>query len=173
MLLAHLGAQLNALAEKWDQERGRIKTAAEVEARNRFVREKAREMMHGFPERNPLKPVVTATLERNGYRIENLMFQSRPDFWVTGNLYVPKGAGPFPAVISPCGHYQRARMEPEYQFAYLSLVHAGFIVLAFDPIGQGERRQYWNPRTGETEVASSSTYEHSMPGQVLLTMAKT
>ena len=99
------------------------------------------------------------------------MFQSRPNFWVTGNLYVPAtGTGPFPGIISPCGHYQLARMEPEYQFAYMNLVRAGFVVLAYDPVGQGERRQYWNPQTNETEIggAGSPVYEHSMPGQVLL-----
>jgi cephalosporin-C deacetylase-like acetyl esterase len=75
-------------------------------------------------------------------------------------------------VISPCGHYPLARMQPEYQLVYIDLVKAGFVVLAYDPIGQGERRQYWNPQTGETEVATSSTYEHSMPGQVLLMMGE-
>lgn len=63
-------------------------------------------------------------------------------------------------------------MEPEYQFAYMNLVRSGFVVFAYDPIGQGERRQYWNPETGETEVARASTYEHSMPGQVLLLMGE-
>ncbi len=82
------------------------------------MREKFRQMIHGLLERHTLAPVITATHQREGYRIENVMFQSRPDFWVTGNLYVPtRGAGPFPAVISPCGHYALARMDPEYQFA--------------------------------------------------------
>ena len=142
MLLTHLSGKLNALAAKWDAERAKIRTAADLEARNRFVREKFRQMIHGLPERNALNPVVTATHQREGYRIENVMFQSRPNFWVTGNLYVPtRGEGPFPAVISPCGHYALARMDPEYQFAYLNMVHSGFVVLAYDPIGQGERRQ--------------------------------
>jgi cephalosporin-C deacetylase-like acetyl esterase len=172
MLLSYLARQLNALAERWDQERGNITTSAELEARNRFVREKFRQMIHGLPERNPLDPVVVAVQQRSGYRIESVMFQSRPDFWVTGNLYLPAGPGPFPAIISPCGHYPLARMEPEYQCAYINLVQNGFVVLAYDPIGQGERRQYWNPLTNQTEVASSSTYEHSMPGQVLLLMGE-
>ena len=137
------------------------------------MREKFREMVHGFPERNPLAPVTVAKHERDGYRVENVMFQSRPNFWVTGNLYIPtNGAGPFPGVISPCGHYPMSRMEPEYQAVYINMVKAGFVVLAYDPIGQGERRQYWNPQTNQTEVASSSTYEHSMPGQVLLMMGE-
>ena len=172
MLLAYLGGQLNAWVEHWDKVRDKISTPAEIEARNRFVREKVREMIHGLPERNPLNPVVTATLQREGYRVENVMFQSRPNFWVTGNLYVSAGKGPFPGIISPCGHFPRARMEPEYQFVYMNLARSGFVVLAYDPVGQGERRQYWNPQTGETEVASASTYEHSMPGQVLLLMGE-
>lgn len=172
MLLAYLAKQLNALAERWDQERSKITTAAQLEARNRFVREKFREMVHGFPERTPLNPVVAATNQRAGYRVENVMFQSRPDFWVTGNLYLPEGAGPFPGIISPCGHYPLARMEPGYQCAYINLALNGMVVLAYDPIGQGERRQYWNPQTNQTEVSSSSTYEHSMPGQVLLLMGE-
>jgi cephalosporin-C deacetylase-like acetyl esterase len=173
MLLAYLSRRLNTLADKWDRERAKLRTPADIEARNRFVREKFREMVHGFPERNALSPVVVATHERPGYRVENVMFQSRPDFWVTGNLYIPtNAAGPFAGVISPCGHYPLSRMEPEYQAVYINLVKAGFVVLAYDPIGQGERRQYWNPQTNQTEVASASTYEHSMPGQVLLLMGE-
>jgi cephalosporin-C deacetylase-like acetyl esterase len=173
MLLAYLSKRLNALAQKWDMERAKIRSAEDVGARNRFVREKFREMVHGFPERNPLAPVVVARHERPGYKVENVMFQSRPNFWVTGNLYIPSnGSGPFAGVISPCGHYPLSRMEPEYQSVYINLVKAGFVVLAYDPIGQGERRQYWNPQTNQTEVASASTYEHSMPGQVLLLMGE-
>src|SRR4051794_39661192 len=96
MLLAHLSGKLNTLAARWDKERAKIQTGPDVEARNRFVREKFREMIHGLPERGALSPVVTATHERQGYRVENVMFQSGPDFWVTGNLYVPSGGGPFP-----------------------------------------------------------------------------
>jgi cephalosporin-C deacetylase-like acetyl esterase len=114
-----------------------------------------------------------ARLERSGYHIENVMFESRPGFWVTGNLYVPAARkGRLAGIISPCGHYPLARMQPDYQFAYLSLVHAGFVVLAYDPVGQGERRHYWNPYTGETESDLSAIYEHSMPGQVLLLMGE-
>ena len=118
MLVRYLAEKTNALAAKWDEERTRIRTAADVEARNRFVREKVREMMHGLPERTPLDPVVTRVLERDGYRIENVRFQSRANFWVTGNLYVPAGKGPFPAVISPCGHSAEARIYRPYQFLY-------------------------------------------------------
>ncbi|MBI4874366.1 MAG: acetylxylan esterase [Acidobacteria bacterium] len=170
MLLDFLAGKLNALAARWDRERSRVRTAAETAERNRFVREKVREMIGPYPRRNALSPVVVRSQERRGYRVENVMYQSRPDFWVTGNLYIPEGQAPFPAIISPCGHYPLARMYPDYQFAYLSLVLSGFVVLAFDPIGQGERRQYWNPQTGEEEAGP--TDEHSMPGQVMLLMGE-
>lgn len=172
MLPTFVGSRLNALAARWDRVRETLTTPEAIEARNITLRENLRNMLHGAPLRNPLAPVVVATHKRSGYRVENVMFQSRPDFWVTGNLYIPDGAGPFPAVISPCGHYPWSRMEPEYQFVYMNMVRAGLVVLAYDPVGQGERRQYWDPRTNRTEVAAASTYEHSMPGQLLLLMGE-
>ena len=172
MLLRYLTGQLNELAARWERERDLITSPAQIATRNRQVRDKMREMIHGLPDRNPLQPVVTGSFNRPGYRVENVMIQSRPDFWVTGNLYIPaEGTGPFPGIISPCGHYADARINPEYQSAYLNLVRAGFVVFAYDPVGQGERRQYWNPTTGETEVGGATT-EHSMAGQILLLMGE-
>jgi len=170
MLVSYLTGRLNALAAKWDGARASIRTAGQIEERNRFVREKVWEMLGGRPERTPLDAVVVRSEQRRGYRVENVMYQSRPNFWVTGNLYIPEGRGPFPAVLSPCGHYPLARMYPHYQFVYMGLARAGFVVLAYDPIGQGERRQYWSPETGP-EI-DDSIYEHSMPGQVLLLMGE-
>jgi cephalosporin-C deacetylase-like acetyl esterase len=171
MLLSRLAQQLNALAARWDTERAGIRTYADVEARNRFVRGKFLEMIHGLPPRTPLNPKVVRVKEMNGYRIENVLFESRPDFWVTGNLYVPASRGPFPGIISPCGHYQLARMQRDYQAVYLNLVRNGFVVFAYDPIGQGERRQYWDPGEAPAEI-TDPVYEHSMPGQVLLLMGQ-
>ena len=171
MLLAYLAKQLNSLAAKWDAERAGIRTSTDIEARNRFVRDKFLKMIHGLPPRTPLNAKVARTLELDGYRIENIMFESRPDFRVTGNLYIPASRGPFPGIISPCGHYSLARMQPDYQAVYLNLVKNGFVVLAYDPIGQGERRQYWDPKGAPAEI-TDPIYEHSMPGQVLLLMGQ-
>ncbi len=172
MLVSYLAKELNDLAYTWDKKRALLKTAADVEARNVFVREKVVQMLRGFPAKNSLDPIMVRVIQKDGYRIENVMFQSRPDFWVTGNLYVPtSGNGPFPGIISPCGHYPLARMLPQYQSVYINLVKSGFVVLGYDPIGQGERRQYWNPKTNADEMPSS-TYEHSMPGQLQLLLGE-
>jgi dienelactone hydrolase len=174
MLISYLSDRLNHLAAQWDRTRQGIKTAESLAQRNRFVRQKIIAMVGGFPEKTPLNPVTVRVLERKGYRIEALMYQSRPNFWVTASLYIPStGSGPFPGIISPCGHYYLGRMIPTYQTAYLSLVHNGFVVLAYDPIGQGERRQYWNPETGgEAPGFPDPVYEHSMGGQLLLLMGE-
>ena len=111
---------------------------------------------------------MAATLERDGYRIENVLFESRPDFHVSVNLYVPaKGDGPFPAVAVPGGRHSLGRLHPGQQLACLNLVHAGFAVLAFDAIGQGERRHYWNPGTGTNEL-DDPRLERALPGGLLL-----
>lgn len=169
MLLNYLAKKTNALAAEWDRKRAEIRTPAALEERNRFVRARSIDMIHGLPERTPLNPVTVRVHDRDGYRIENVMFQSRPNFWVTASLYVPSsGQGPFPGIISPCGHSSAARLYPPYQYMYLGLVKEGFVVLAYDPIGQGERRYFWNPETKQNEIGGPVTWEHSLPGQLLL-----
>jgi cephalosporin-C deacetylase-like acetyl esterase len=172
MLVSYLAGNLNQLASSWDRKRALLRTAADVEERNHIVREKLLSMLGEFPQKTSLDAVTVKSAEKDGYRVENILFQSRPDFWVTGNLYVPTtGRGGFPAIISPCGHYPLARMTPQYQSAYISLARSGFVVLSYDPIGQGERRQYWNPATDITEVGGP-VFEHSMVGQLLLLLGE-
>jgi dienelactone hydrolase len=171
MLVQFIQKKMNALNQRWDAERAAVRSPARVRERNRFVREKFLEMIHGLPERVPLNARVVSVHQRQGYRIENVLFQSRPDFWVNGTLYLPDAPGPHPAVLSPCGHADEGHVYEVYQQAHFDFVKSGLVVLTYDPIGQGERRVYWNPRTGETEVGGC-TYEHSMFGQMLLLMGE-
>lgn len=97
MLVSYLASRLNNLAETWDRKRALIQTAADVQDRNAFVRERFLDMLGPFPKRTSLNPITVKTLEGNGNRIGNVMFQSRPNFWVTGNLYIPTTSkGPYP-----------------------------------------------------------------------------
>lgn len=145
-------------------------TPAAVADRQRLVRERFIELLGGFPPRTPLNPRITGVLHRSGYRIEKLIFESRPKFYVTANLYVPEpGRGPFPAVLGAAGHSQPGKAFWLYQSAWISLVRRGFVVLAFDPVGQGERTQYYDPELGQSRVGGATT-EHTLAGmQCLLT----
>jgi dienelactone hydrolase len=174
MLPDYLAGRLNAVAAHWAAEIAAIQTPGRARKRNRFVRTKERVLLGETPEKTPLNARVIKTTGREGYRIENVMYQSRPDFWVTANLYVPThGTGPYPGILSPCGHYDLGRCYPDYQLAYRNMVENGFVVLAFDPIGEGERRHFWNPETNTTDKlglngrTSSATTEHSLAGHIL------
>lgn len=94
-----------------------------------------------FPDKEtPLEPKELGVLKRDGYRIEKLIFQSRPDVWVTASAYVPEGLkGKAPAVLVVHGHWAWARRDPVVQARCLGLVKLGFFVLAVDAFGAGER----------------------------------
>ncbi|MBN1347134.1 MAG: acetylxylan esterase [Phycisphaerae bacterium] len=95
-----------------------------------------------MPARTPLNVRVTGRAEREAYSIENVVFESRPKFYVTANVYVPKKVKlPAPAIVVVPGHaMEDGKNYGLYNTAELGLVRQGFIVLAYDPIGQGERR---------------------------------
>ena len=141
-----------------------IRTPAAAEARGRQVRETLLRLMGGLPAgRTPLNVRVTRTIDRGDYRIENLIYESLPKFYVTANLYLPKGRGPFPAVLQPTGHSVQAKARAFYQTLALGLVKSGFVVLTYDPLGQGERRIFFDPDLGDSKVGST-TVEHMMVG---------
>jgi dienelactone hydrolase len=134
-------------AEKIGAEvRAKLKTKTDAEGYVADVRKKVAECFGAFPERTPLNAKVTGKLERDAYTIEKIVFESRPSFFVTANLYVPKAAKnkKLPGVVISCGHSNTGKAEPAYQSAAQGLARMGngYVVLIFDPIGQGERLQY-------------------------------
>lgn len=149
----------------------RLRTTADVEARQRYIRQKLTEEIGGFPARTPLNARITGTLDRPGYRVEKLIFESQPHYYVTANVYVPASApAPYPAVLGTAGHSLDGKAENLYQHVWISLAKRGFLVLAFDPPGQGERLEYLNPATGKSFQSGGGTGEHGMAGaQCLLT----
>lgn len=123
----------------------------------------------GLPEKTPLKPQIVGRLDRKSFTVEKLLYQSLPGYYVTACLYLPKvRQKPAPAVIYCSGHAGQAFRSPTYQGVILNLVQKGFIVLAFDPIGQGERYQYLDAKGQPNR--GGPTNEHSYAGiQALLT----
>ncbi len=107
------------------------------------VQEKIQQSFGPFPEKTPLEVRKTGTLKRDAYHIENIIYESRPGFLVTANLYVPRGRKmPLPGVVGVCGHSTNGKAAEAYQAFAQGLARQGYVVLILDPIGQGERLQY-------------------------------
>lgn len=122
-----------------------LKTAESWSAWGSRARTELCRAVGAFPEKTPLNPQVLGVLRRDGYWIEKVIYQSRPRFFVTANLYVPEdGESRHPAVLSPCGHTDNGKADETFQHVYISLAKLGFVVLAYDPVGQGERNEYWD-----------------------------
>ena len=118
-----------------------------------------------FPDRTPLNARVVRTIEKDFYRLEHILFESQPGFFVTASLFVPRSLkGRAPAIVYCSGHSASGYKSRGYQQVLLNLAKKGFVVLAFDPVGQGERVQYLNPQNGRSKVGGSPTREHFMGG---------
>lgn len=72
--------------------RSALRTRADALAYRRDIRQRVRNCFGPFPEKTPLRVQITGTVDRESYRIEKILFESRPGLLVTGNLYLPKGA---------------------------------------------------------------------------------
>jgi cephalosporin-C deacetylase-like acetyl esterase len=135
-----------------------LRTREEALAYCAEVRAKIAHVFGPWPERTPLNLRVTGELERGAYRVRKLLFDSRPGFTVSALLYLPQGhAGPRPAVLCPCGHSWDAKAGDTYQRHAQALARLGYVVLMFDPMGQGERLQYPDGR-GESLFGPGPTY---------------
>jgi cephalosporin-C deacetylase-like acetyl esterase len=143
-----------------------LQTAEEIRQYQREKRQLFFDALGGLPEEPvDLQPAVTGVIQREGYRIEKVLFQSLPGFHNPGLLYVPdrlreeRNA----AVLFLCGHWGQSKACEEYQRVCQELVKAGFVTLAVDPIGQGERQQYFQPDGGYGRLGVSVP-EHSHVG---------
>jgi len=135
------------LAQQADQRRSALKTQADAETYVQDVRQKIQQCFGPWPDKTPLNPCITGRVERDTYIIEKLIFESRPGFLVTANLYIPQGrAFPLPGVIGTCGHSQTGKTAEFYQSFAQGLARQGYVVLIYDPLGQGERLQYPNDK---------------------------
>jgi Acetyl xylan esterase (AXE1) len=81
----------------------------------------------------------TGEIQMDGYRVKNVYFQSRPGLYVTGNLYVPDGDGPFPGVVGMHGHWAQGRLAERVQSRGHTLAKNGYVCLKVDAWGSGER----------------------------------
>ena len=137
-----------------------LSSQAEAEQHQRQVADKIRTLLGGLPPSDtPLKARITASHREQGFRLETVIFESLPGFAVTGNVFVPDGAGPFPAILISPGHAPSGKAS-DYTMA-AAFARAGFVVLAYDIMGEGERLQHYDPETNASKL-ERPTAEHSL-----------
>ncbi|AEU34437.1 alpha/beta hydrolase family protein [Granulicella mallensis] len=142
-----------------------LSSRAEAEDRQAVVRKKILSLIGGLPERTPLNAKTLGVTQANGFRIEKILFESQPGFPVTALLYLPDGkpAGEkLSAVLIAPGHGPAGKASDYFTAA--TFARNGFVVLSYDPIGQGERLQYPDPSKPDASLASRPTGEHGEAG---------
>jgi hypothetical protein len=138
-----------------------IRNRSEAEGRQIMVRKQILSLIGSFPERTPLNARVLGSTQADGFRIEKVLFDSQPNFPVTALLYLPDGqpaSSKHPAILMSPGH-SPAGKAGDYGAAAL-FARNGFIVLSYDPIGQGERLEYPDPEKPGASLATGPTGEH-------------
>jgi cephalosporin-C deacetylase-like acetyl esterase len=150
-----------------------LKTPAAIRDYQAWARRTFQQFAGALPERTPLNLRTVGAFERTGYRVEKIVYESRPRLFVTANLYLPKnGTPPYPGVLFQMGHSNNGKSYALYQRCCQGLVQLGHVVLAFDPIGQGERTYYPQPGGWLTRLRSA-TEEHNVPGRQMLLVGET
>jgi len=132
----------------------RLRTRKDVLARAARARRVFRQVqgLGKLPPRTPLRARTSPAFVREGYRVEHVILESRPRYFVTGNLYLPSSVQPpYPAVLVVQGHAPAGKANYHPRAAVLA--RKGLAAFLVDPAGQGERDEYVDIRTGRRTVA--------------------
>ncbi len=155
----------------WEQDDQRreawegIRTEKDLLTVQREVEQHLLSMLGGLPrERTPLHPRITGNIQMDGFRIEKLIFESLPSVYVSALVYVPEdGNEKHPAILVPAGHAANGKIH--YQALCQRLVQRGYVVISWDPVGQGERSQFWDAKAGKSRY-NLICAEHAVPGNL-------
>ena len=108
-----------------------------------------------MPEKTPLNAQVFGRIERDGYTVEKVYFESVPGFFVTGNLYRPRdGKAKHPGILNPHGHWSTGRLENtdvgSIPGRCINLARQGHVAFSYDMVGYNDSNQvphiYGGPR---------------------------
>ncbi len=118
------------------------------EARARELRWKVKLSAGLWPERErtPLNPRVFDVQNADGFRVGKVHFESAPGFLVTGNIFYPTvGTGPYPAILTPHGHWQYGRLQNTASGSVVArsidFARQGYVVFAIDMVGYNDSFQ--------------------------------
>jgi len=125
-----------------------ISSAEEWRARAKGIREQilVSAGLWPMPEKTPLQAHIFGKIEREGYSVEKVYFQTLPGFYLGGNLYRPigRGKGPFPGVLNPHGHWKDGRLTDTETGSIparcISFARQGMVAFSFDMVGFNDTR---------------------------------
>lgn len=118
-----------------------LKSARDWDRQSLTIRDSMISWTGSFPDRTPLNARITGRIEREDYIIEKILFESRPNYYVSGNLYLPKNVSfPVPAHFNVIGHAATGKADERYQRMSIAQAKNGFVVFTIDQLGQGERQ---------------------------------
>ena len=157
--------------QAWKQDNQRqaawagIHTEEELLQTQEELRKKLLQMIGGLPEKKTdLHPQITGKMEMDGFSIEKLIFESLPGVYVTALVYIPSDhSTKSPAVLVPAGHAPNGKIY--YQELCQRLAKRGYLVLAWDPVGQGERSQFWDAQAAKSRY-NLICAEHAVLGNL-------
>lgn len=166
--------ELNGIAQRQLKERSAaiaaVRDHAAADKRKTEVRRRILSLIGGLPEyRGPLNARITRTLPRDGFILEYLIFESLPGYHVTAHVYRPETPGRHPAVLMSMGHWESGKAAG--QLLSSNLARKGFVVLAYDPVGQGERQQAYDSRFGRSLIGGP-TEQHFSNGAAAILMGQ-
>ncbi len=167
-LYRHLAGEAYALLEQRNIRVRAIDTADGWKRQQEQVRKTLLDLVGPFPEQTPLNARVVRTIKKTDYKIEHIVFESQPGFYVTSSLFLPRNISGRAPVVLYCSGHSDAGYRGGYTRTILNLVKKGFVVFAWDPIGQGERLQYLN-RSGKSSVGVGTREHAYMTLQSMLT----
>jgi len=142
-----------------------IRTEQDLVRIQQEVRASLITMLGGLPtDKTPLNPHITGQIQMDGFRIEKLIFESLPGVYVSALLYLPDdGDKKHPAILVPAGHAANGKVH--YQALCQRLVQRGYVVISWDPIGQGERSQFWDAKKNKSRY-NLICAEHAVLGNL-------
>jgi dienelactone hydrolase len=145
-----------------------VKSSADLSALQTSLRRAFLRLLDELPASQGAPPVKqTGVVEADEYRIEKLVYESLPGYFVPALLYKPKTiSAPRPAVLSPCGHSTNGKAAAAYQMLHINLAKRGYVVLTYDPVGQGERSQFWDAARKRSRF-DLGCGEHAVIGNLL------
>jgi hypothetical protein len=165
-LYHHITEQAYALLAQRNVEIARLKSLTDWQQRQKVIHETLLDIIGPFPEKTPLNAKIVRIVKKDSFRIEHIVYESQPGFHVTSSLFIPGGLNKnskSPVIIYCSGHSAEGYRNKVYLHVILNLVKKGFMVFAFDPIGQGERLEYYDPITKKSKF-DGPTAEHSYVG---------